>query len=142
MTQLIDNMQTHLNCFFDKVPLRFARYTHGDMERRNAIFFDVTGASDNSDDINPMNPVYRNQINAFMEYQLHMAQHLQYHVVNGTKTLFDPMTRKQLFRFTTNIYRGVPILQGLDRNVFVQNDVTGNPKFVFDTSMQFGIQKG
>ena len=80
------------------------------MTRRNAIFFDIAGASDNADEANPMNPVYRSAINAFMEYQLHMAQHLQYHVVNGTKVLFDPMTRKQLFKFTTNLYRGVPIL--------------------------------
>lgn len=75
-----------------------------------------------------------------MEYQLHMAQHFQYHVVNGTKFLFDPMTRKQLFKFTTNIYRGLPILQGLDRNVFVKNEVTGNPRFVYDRDLQFGIQ--
>ena len=43
------------------------------MTRRNAIFFDIAGASDNADETNPMNPVYRSAINAFMEYQLHMA---------------------------------------------------------------------
>ncbi len=53
-------MQTNLNCFFDQVQLSIARMQHDDMTRSNAIFFDIAGASDNSDQFNAMNPVYRN----------------------------------------------------------------------------------
>ena len=87
--------------------------------------------------IDRQNAVYKSRTNAFFEYQLFMAQQLQYFTVHGCKFLFDPLVRKQIFEVATNIYRGIPVSK-FDDNLIYNNDERRFTEVTYHVTKPFG----
>jgi hypothetical protein len=90
-----------LNCFFDQVNRSTARDYIKPVDeaydwnaKRNAAYHAIEDPS-HIDNQAPerAHPTYKNRKNAFFEYQLFMAQQLQYFSVHGCKNIFDPLVR-------------------------------------------------
>ena len=87
--------------------------------------------------IDRQNAVYKSRTNAFFEYQLFMAQQLQYFTVHGCKFVFDPLVRKQIFEVATNIYRGIPVSK-FDDNLIYSNDDRRFAEVTYHVTKPFG----
>ncbi len=66
--------------------------------------------------------------------------------MNGSKFISDPVIRKSIFETATNIYRGKPLLEGLDRNIFINEtnlDIFSKPinPFTIDFGQNVAVEK-
>ncbi len=102
-----------LNAFTTNADRNTARDYNDEMDRlvfankRNAVYFAIDQSqAPYGDQVDRQAAIFKSHTNAFFEYQVFMAQQLQYFTVHGCKFIFDPVIRKQIFDIATNIYRG------------------------------------
>jgi len=131
-----------LNCFMTDADRNTSRdYIKGLNQqfdwsaKRNSVYFAIDQSVD-YDQVDRSSTVFKSLPNAFFEYQMFMAQQLQYFTVHGCKFIFDPLIRKQVFEVANKIYRGIPLskfddnmmYEGAPANVYVR-DMEQEPAF-------------